>query len=270
MWGKLNLDLKWCSDVASVITSDCIQDEYVSPVVLPKESLFGWVKWDDDADFDKVVFKYEADVKINDLFDVDGAVDRNKEGIIEIPKSALVAGGFFGFNASYTTPITSKRAISFEIDLVHDDESRTITLESNITKPFVENFSTSYDQLIIDNYSPPPPSLDFDLRSVGETPVLDLEVVIDITAKDIKFDINKSEPSNEIASFTGECILDQSLTIHGKGNGFITISIEYYDLMGNKYHDMVQEIPIRMSSNTAKTIPIAKSVSHSEILYVTN
>lgn len=254
----------------SVITSDCIQNEYVSPVVLPKEPLFGWVQWDDDVDFDKVVLKYEADVKIDELFDVDGTVDRTKEGIIEIPKTALVAGGFFGFNASYATPIASQRTISFEIDLVHDDESRTTTLESNVTKPFIENSSVGFDQLIIDNFSPPPPSLNFDLRSIGETPALDLEVVIDVTGKDIKFDINKPKSSNDIPSFSDDCIPDQDITIRGKGNGFITIGVDYYDLMGNKYHDVIQEIPIQISSNKTETIPIAKSVSHKEILYVIN
>lgn len=248
-----------------------IEDEYVSPLVLPKEPLFGWVKWDDNADFDKVVLKYEADVKINTLFDVDKSVRTDVEGVIEIPKSMLQVGGFFGFNATYDVALKSKRQISFHVELVSKEEIRTITLSSCVTKPEVEIIGSTRDQIIIDNDTPPQSTLSFDIRMVGDTIPINTEVVMAVTGQDLKFEFSSPLISpNEITSFDNESIPVKDITIRGKGNGFIVISLEYSDVIGNRYSEIIQEIPVLVKSNNAETISFKKNMSYEEeLLYVT-
>jgi len=242
-----------------------VEEEYLSPTVLPNELLFGWVKWNGDADIDNVVLKCEADVEITALFDVDPSVNVNGT-TIEIPTDALTAGGFFGFAAKYSEIPDSKRQISFQIDLVKDNEVKTLELSSCITKP--ELIFSTHDGVVIDNYTTQS-ELSFDIYPGKETPALNPKLSIAISGNDIQ--LTKSElveSSVHTNSLYTQSTMTQDITIKGKGTGFIVVSIDYSDVMGNSYHEILQEIPLIVKSTDQGMISVAENIIPPELLYV--
>lgn len=244
-----------------------IEEEYVSPIVLPNEPLFGWIKWNDDADIDRVVLRCEADVEVKALFDVDASIDVNSP-IITIPTNMLTAGGFFGFAASYSALPESKRQISFEVDLVKGEEVKTITLSSCITKPEI-NLVTPHDGIIIDNFSPQS-SLVFDIVTGKETPALNPKLSIRITGTNMRLIKNETTESSDNAnSFYSQPTVVQDITIKGQGTGYVVVTMDYSDVIGNNYHEILQHIPLMVKSTDPGMISIAENVSQRELLYIT-
>ena len=249
----------------TLVSTLSIEEEYVSPTVLPNEPLFGWVKWNDDADIDRVIIKCEADVEIKSLFDVDSSIVVNGS-TVEIPTDMLTAGGFIGFEATYSTIPESKRQISFQVDLVKGDEVKTLTLSSCVTKP--EIIFTPHNGIVIDAFTPQP-NVSFDIYSGKETPALNPKISIEITGNDVKI-VNDEivESSEQIDSLYSQKTITQNITVKGKGTGFVVVSLDYSDVIGNTYHEILQNIPIEVKSTNPETFSVAKNIAPPELLYV--
>lgn len=123
-----------------------ITDKYISPKVLPGEHSSCWIKWKKGAVFDKIILRYEADIEVFRLFNIDEEVfkdDETEDGKITIPKNTVQIDGFFGFASRYTTIPSSERKISYEIDIVSGKKVQTIHCENVVTRPMLKVLKTT-------------------------------------------------------------------------------------------------------------------------------
>lgn len=251
-----------------------IEEQYISPVALTTESLCGWIKWNNDADFEKIILRSDSNVKIRSLFDTDESekIKQLDDGALEIPKSALELDGFFGFSASYDEILDSKQDTQFFVDFVNGDQVETISLTTSIDRPMIEIINTTCEQIILSNNSPLPQPISFDVRNYGDPLLVDEKLTVDIFGSQIKIDIKEpktfpKDPNPLSDEFTPE----KTLTIKGKGEGTVTFTLEYSDTIGNQYSTTLQEIPIHIEGKQSTTIPLAQRISdEKQLLLVTN
>ena len=238
-----------------------IKDQYITQAVLPKEQASCWLKWNKEAEFDKIIVRYEADISIFTLFNIDTEIfdDQDKwKGRVEIPKSMIQLNGFFGFTAYYTTIPENERDVSYAIDFVKENTVQTISFTNKITIPKVEIVKLSYDKLTLSSISPPPPPLVMDLKSGSNAAVNDLGLTINISGgKNLKV---KSTKHKSYVDFMKQTTKIQDIEFSGQGNGQITISVKYSDDVGNKYSKVLQEIPIVVENNQTQTLPISHTM----------
>jgi len=238
-----------------------IKDQYITQVVLPKEQASCWLKWNKEAEFDKIIIRYEADISIFRLFNIDTEIfnDQDKwEGKVEIPKSMIQLNGFFGFTAYYTTIPENNRDVSYSIDFVKDNIVQTISFTNKVIIPKVELVKLSYDKLTLSNMSPPPPPLAMELKSGADASVNDLSLIINISGgKNLKV---KSIKYQSYVDFMKQTTKIQDIEFSGQGNGQIRITAEYSDDIGTKYSKVLQEIPIIVENNQTQTIPISHTM----------
>jgi len=251
-----------------------VEEQYVSPVALSKENICGWVKWNNDADFEKIVLRHESDIKISSLFDTDESekIQYMEDGTLEIPKSALQLDGFFGFRANYQSIPDSKKETKFLVDFVSDDKVETIALTTSIDRPMLEIHSTTPKQITLSDNSPIPEPISFDVRYYGDVLIVDQKLTVDVFGAQIKIDIKESETfPKDPSPLSDEFIPEKELTIKGKGDGAITFTLEYSDAMNNQYSTVLQETQIRIEGKRSTTIPLAKRISdEKQLLLVTN
>ena len=242
-----------------------IKERCLSPQILPREQASGWIKWKKGVDFEKLILRYEADVKIFRLFNVDEEIFKGEEewkGKIEIPKSMIQIDGFFGFTAYYNTIPESEREVSYNIDIINEDSIQTISLSNIVTRPMIEVEKATPEQFLISTVSPPPEPLSMSLKSKGTATIHNLSFFIDfITSDQLKVKITKTRSKESEVSFSSSPTVSQTIEINGKGNGMIRIGAEYFDDLNTKYSDVLHEIPIMVEQKQNQSIPVAHKIS---------
>ena len=242
-----------------------IKEKHLSPKVLPKEQASGWIKWKKGVDFEKIILKYEADVSIFRLFNVDEEIfegQKNWDGKVEIPKSMIQIDGFFGFTAYYNTIPESEREVSYNIEIVTKDTTQRITLTNTVTRPMIEVEKYTPEQIIVSDFSPPVEPLSMALKSKGTATIQNLSFFIDFISNDqLKVKITKTRSSGSEVSFSNAPKVTQTIEINGKGSGMIRIGVEYFDEYKTKYSDILKEIPIIVKQKQNQSIPIAHKLS---------
>lgn len=251
-----------------------IIDKYISPKVLPKEQSSVWIKWKEGAVFDKIVLRYEADVDIFRLFNIDEKIfeDRDKwNGKITIPKNMIQMDGFFGFTSYYTAIPTDERKISYEIDIVSGNKTQTIHFENIVTRPMLQVIKATPDSIQISKFSPQPEQFSMKMKSVGTASLHNLSYFIEFVTNDkltVEITTSKKPKSNQI-TLKDEQLTAQNIIIKGKGNGLIKLGAEYYDDYNTKYEDVFKEIPIIVEEEQQQTIPISEQIKKQETQLLT-
>ena len=242
-----------------------IKEQYLTPQVLPGEQASGWIKWKKGIDFKKIVLKFEADIEIFRLFNVDEEIFEGKEdwkGKVEIPKSMLQIDGFFGFTVYYDSIPGSEREVSYSIDIINDNSIQTVTLTNTITRPMIEVEKVTPEQFIISNISPSPEPLSFSLKSKGSATIHNLSFFLDfITSDQLKVTITKTQEKKSEVSFSNAPEVSHTIEVKGKGYGMIRMGVEYFDVRNVKYSDIVNEIPIKVEQKQNQSIPIEHKLS---------
>ena len=145
-----------------------ITEKYISPKVLSKEPSFSWIKWIPGTIFDKLILRYEADVNITKLFNVNNEVLEipcEREGQLIIPRKMLQMDGFFGFISSYTEISDDERQVSYEIDLISNGVTQTVNLEHMVTRPLLKVVK-SPESIQLSKFSAPAQPFSVELKSL--------------------------------------------------------------------------------------------------------
>jgi len=249
-------------------------EKYISPKVLPKEQSSCWIKWKKGVVFDKIILRYEADVEIFRLINIDDKIFEGKNkwnGKITIPKNMIQIDGFFGFTSYYTAVPTTERKISYEIDIVSGNKTQTIHIENIVTRPMLEVVKATPDSIQISEFSPQPEQFSIKMKSIGNASLNNLSYFIDfITTDQLRVEIKTSKkPKTKEMTLTPEQLTSQNITIKGKGNGMIRMGAEYYDDYNTKYEDIFKEIPIIVEQEHHQTIPISEHIEKQETQLLT-
>lgn len=251
-----------------------ITDEYLSPKVLPHEQSSGWIKWKSGIVFDKIILRYEADIKIFRLFNIDEEIFADQEkwnGKITIPKKMIQVDGFFGFTSYYETIPTDERKISYEIDIISGNKTQTIHMENIVTRPMLKVLSATPDSIQISKFSPQPEPLSLKLNSAGTASLHNLEYFIEFVSTDkLKVEVTTSKKTKfKEMTLKDEELTAQSISIKGKGNGLIRLGATYYDDYKTKYEDIFKEIPLIVKEEQTQTIPISEQIKKQETQLLT-
>lgn len=241
---------------------------------MPKEQSSGWIKWKKGEDLDKIVLRFEADVEIMRLFNIDEEIfeDQNKwKGKVTIPKDMIQVDGFFGFTSYYTKVPTTERKISYEIDIISGNKIQTIHLENIVTRPMIEVLKATPDRIHISKFSPQSEPFSMKIKSAGTASLHNLSYFLEFRSNDeLKVEITtpKKMKSKEM-SLKDEQLTSQNIVIKGKGNGMIIMGANYYDDYNTKYEDILYEIPIIVEQQQYQTIPISQQIKKQETQLLT-
>ena len=253
-----------------------IVDRYISPKILPGEHSSCWIKWKKGVVFDKIVLRYEADVEVFRLFNIDEDAfkdDYTDKGKIIIPKHMIQIDGFFGFSSYYAQIPSGERKISYKIDIVSGTDVQTISFENTITRPMIKVLKATPDNINISEYSPQPEQFYMNAKSVGTAGLHDLSYFIDFTTTDkLTVEISTIESKSKEIALKSEQRTAQNISIKGKGSGLIRIGVTYKDANNTKYEDILKEIPTVVKCEGTQTIPISEQIEKhgSELLTVLN
>lgn len=241
-----------------------ILDSYISEWVLPGDPIVSWLKWTENTEFNNIVLKFEADVFIHIMLNVDEKVLEQdmKSGKITIPKEYLQLPGFFGFHAFYTSIPPSERNVEFIIDFMENDEViHTERKSTLIIRPRLQMEVSPSDIMITDNIAPAIDQIQCKLINTGSAGIKSINNInlTHFSTPDLKVviqrkttDTNRYDKSSPNESF-------DSLSLNGKGHAIIKISAEYTDYKGNIYRDYIGEITIDIRQNIDYEIPVNRS-----------
>lgn len=253
-----------------------LTEQYVSPSVLPMEPFVGWIKWNRNDDYKKIVLRYDIDCMINKLFNVDESIFQlpHEKGIIEIPTSLLQLDGFFGFGGFYQSKPESNWELSFAIDFVgNNDEKQTLLLSTTVIRPNVEIVASTYDEINISRTSPILPPISFLLKNKeAGTRIVDPTLVIDVNGtKDLQIKIagKMKLPRDDVIMLDDVNLqpIDE-IKIKGNGNALIRFILEYKDDANNKYSTTLKEIPLFAENVKAQVIPITHKIQTEEAILI--
>ena len=245
-----------------------IIDKYISPKILPAEDSSCWIKWKKGEVFDKIVLRYEADIAVFRLFNIDEKIfecaDKHT-GKIVIPKDMIQIDGFFGFSSRYTATPPDERKISYEIDVISGDDVQTIHFENTVTRPMLKVLKASPDSIRISKYAPQPEHLSLKIESAGTAALYDLSCFVELSTSDkLTVEVTAVEPKSKEITLKPEQLDTQNISIAGKGSGMIRMGVEYYDDYRTKYTDIFKEIPIIVEYEDCQTIPISGQIEKQE------
>ena len=253
-----------------------ITDKYISPEVLPAELSSCWIKWKKGAIFDKIVLRYEADIDVVRLFNIDGEISNDNDtwnGKITIPKNMVQIDGFFGFSSHYTAIPTGERKISYEIDIVSGDTIQTIHCENIVTRPMLKVLKATPDSIQISKFGPQPEQFSMKIKCVGMAALYNLSYFIElVTTDNLTVEIGTNNSKLKEITLKSEQLTTQNISIKGKGNGMIRVGATYYDATNTKYEDILKEIPTMIECESNQTIPIYEQIEKQEtsLLMISN
>jgi hypothetical protein len=131
-----------------------ITDSYMSEWVLPGDPIVSWLKWNENRTFNNIVLKFEADVFIHRLLNIDEkALEQDmKSGSITIPKEYLQLPGFLGFHAYYNDIPSTERNVKFVIEFIENDKVIHSEHKSTlIIRPRLQMEVSPSDIIVTDN-----------------------------------------------------------------------------------------------------------------------
>ena len=241
-----------------------ITDKHITPKFLPAEPSSCWIKWKKGVNVDKIVLRYEADIDVFRLFNVDQKVfehNNKNTGEIIIPKDMIQLDGFFGFSSKYTAIIQNERKLSYEIDVVAGDGIQTIHFENIVTRPMIKVLTTLPDLIRISKHTPPPENISLKIKSINAAALYDLSFFVEFSTSDNLTVESRSErsKSSEI-TFESEYTDTQNISIVCKESGMMKIGVKYYDGCRTKYTEILKEIPIIVECKDYQTILISGQI----------
>ncbi len=236
---------------------------------MPTEYSSCWIKWKKGVTFDKIILRYEADIDIHRLFNIDDKVFDSKDkwsGKITIPKNVIQVDGFFGFTSYYTEIPADERKISYAVDIVSGNNVQTIHFENVVTRPMLEVVKATPDHIQISKCSSHVEPFSMKMKNIGNAALHNLSYFIEFTTTD-KLTVElttETDPKSKEITLKPEQMTAQKLTIKGKGNGLIRMGAEYYDDYNAKYEDIFKEIPIIVEEEELQTVPISEQIEKQE------
>lgn len=239
-----------------------ITEQYISPKVLPKESSFSWIKWTPGTIFDKLILRYEADVDITKLFNVDDKLSEipfERQGQLIIPREMLQIDGFFGFASRYTEISVNERRVSYEIDIVSSERTQTIHLEHVVTRPMLEVVKSSPEAIQLSKFSTSIQPFSVELKSLGSAIIHNLTYVIDVQTND-NLQVEITSRKTHETQLLDKPSSSQRISIKGKGYGSIRMSVKYTDAFDTEYITLIRDIPIHIDEMQNQSFPIMENL----------
>lgn len=244
-------------------------EKHISPWVLPKEQIVGFVKWRPEMEISEVSIRAPENIRIVRLFDVDENLfaEYPPDSLrFTISQARLQIPGFVGFEAFYETIPDGELDLTFQIDLTFRHlERQTINLATDVIRPVVSSSQQTLE-IFSSPERPDPKGIQIALTNKGKAEILEesLEPFIEIMqGKELKIQVSSFEDRYGI----GDKLFVKSnkrtsakIMISGKGYGMIRLGFNYSDRLGNRYKSSLLDVLVTVKERKAVEIPIGNTV----------
>lgn len=241
-------------------------EKYIDPQVLPNEPILAWLKWDRQLEYDSILLRYEADVEIERLLniDVEAFKEERSEGIFRIKRSRIQLEGFLGFQAYYYETPSEERTISFVVDFIlKGDKVWSQSFATHIIRPIIKIVKVKPDEIIV---SPERPSSDLYLeagfQNLGRGDAIELEPVVEVkTDKKMKMTMETTYDQTKTDSILTpkKRIMYSNIHLKGTGYGILRLIYKYKDRMKNKYETPFFDVILNIQERGTVSIPLTSN-----------
>ena len=260
-----------------------IFENYISPRALPKEQVLGWIKWESDIQYDKILIKYDPDVVFHRILNVDESIFdqaetqgydvRFKNSTAVIEKNLIQIPGFLGFRVAYNLKPEDEKELTFLIEFIKNEETiGSVELTTELIRPKLTITERPSEGIVVNEFIPSLPSLSFTLKNMGHGEVEKLDPFLDVKSwetKDMKIEVKhtKERDVNEDHVFVMTTVrYIPKIIIRGSGMGMISMGFEYYDKMNNKYETELVSVPLNIPKKESLEIPVSSTISNKQTL----
>jgi hypothetical protein len=237
-----------------------IRDKYIAPLVLPKEKFHLWLKYDTSLDFDTISLVHSPDFNINWIGNTNEVIKRADDGIITCSRKELFSDGFIFFVCEYQSIPEEEKEEKFIIEFRSADKTvKSLELVTKIVRPIVVQRSINYDSISIEGYSPDIlEPLDLEFENIGSALPKNFTLNMAITSPTLKIAIDSFENEVVDGRIFKEKIktINNKIRISGKGQGMITLKMQYEDMIGNKYESIVGYVTIQSMESKQTELPV--------------
>jgi hypothetical protein len=248
-----------------------ILERYISPWVLPKEKIIGWVKWQPHVKFNHLIIRTEADVELYRLLNVNERVFNTHQpssGLFKITSDNIQVKGFVGFEACYNAIPESERELGFVIEFVFDDQRREeVELVTEVIRPII-SIKQATREIASTKEKPSPEVINILLENVGRGDGRDLSSYIEtVKGKDLQIRIEPFEEPYDLEQrlfVKSNKMVGSKIIINGVGYGMIQLGFEYKDRIGNHYKTPVTEIIVNIEEGKRIEVPIRSGIKGAE------
>ena len=234
------------------ITPFVISEKYISPWVLPKEQIIGWVKWQPSIRLDHIIIRTEKDVLITRALNVNYrilATYKPTDNLLRIGGEGLQIKGFVGFEAVYEVIPNEERSLKFVVEIVSEEQGKeSVELITTIIRPIINIKQISNNEILITKERIPT-ALSVLLENKGKGDVKDPSPYIDVKVAGQNLQVKK-EIFEEPHSLEERLFVKERkkhvvrIAISGVGLGVIRLGFEYKDRMKNKYKTHLTDVII--------------------------
>lgn len=243
-----------------------VVEQYISPCVLPKEQILGWVKWDPKIEIGNIEIRSEADILFRRIINVAERVfDQDlSKGVILIDRRDMEIPGYVGFEAVYNEIPSSERDLRFVINFIQPTkEANQIELVTKLIRPTIAIEEVSPTEIESTTLNPQPRPLSFVLKKIGYADIMNLRPFIKTyEGEDLKITVDTSEievPREELFVKSTKRIASK-IVIRGSGYGMISLGFRYQDRIHNDYETQIVEIVVHIERKQKIEVPVGSHV----------
>lgn len=246
-----------------------ILDSYLSPIVLPREVAFGWVKWNLQFVPEKIeleapkAFRFIRFLNVRVPADAEKRLMEKTTSSFAVMKNELLSNGFLGFEAMYDSLPESDTPVDVRIGFAGEtlDLHQSITISTRIVRPLLE-IKMSPRNLTIDGRE----GLDMEVKTQNLSVAEALEVRSDLVTKSVPdniLEIIRGRPTILLVNpATNIQISDYPSKIVIKKAGIATLRfiLRYKDRVGNSYVSESQEVRLQSARPRQSEVEIKNVV----------
>jgi hypothetical protein len=257
-----------------------IRNQFIKELVLPKERILGWVKYDTSLEFDNFMMSFSdpsdglLDFLLKNRLKLLLMKLEKEKRTISVPRKDLLQDGFFGFTCKYVSIPKQDATYVFNIDLrMGATIVESYSLETRVVRPIIELRSENLGVLDIASHSPPTlqPTL-IELHNTGFASANSINLSCKSKTRNIKVSLKSLQRIKETYGFFKDTLTvnDFSLEIQGSGSGVIQFVIDYKDDIGNSYQSFSREIPIFIEQQQTIHLPLTQIIKSDPITVQTS
>jgi len=225
---------------------------YISPWVLPYESILGEIVWEPTDTLYEILLNIPDNLSLS-FFDVESWVEKTKNQII-IYVNKLEINGKFSFCGKFES-IPDKEIYEINISTEFLDSNNAILAESILTTSIIRPL------LSIEEVKPPTMKMEDDkvgllliikVRSHGWADSLNIKPSIELDSKFVEIEYFKPRIPDEVNPLWSMNFSEYPASINVKRSGNISfkIAFEYEDRLKNNYKTDIYEIHFTVSQKT--------------------
>jgi len=253
-------------------SKNLILEKHISNQALPGENIISWIKWNPEINVEQINIKFEADVILTKVLNVEEKILKKEkqpeEGKISIPKDFFQVPGFIGFTGAYTAVPDKERNVNFVFEFLIDEKIQSVQLSSKIVRPLLQFVGEQSFQIKVGPYNQTITPLQFGMINKGSALAKNAKPFHELLETgDLKLKLDFVTEQNKDESFVfvkTNKITIPKIIIEGQGYGMVSMGFEYEDNAGNKYKTPLANVAIQIEEKQLLEVPIKQNIDKNE------